>query len=154
MYIYIYATPPPIDQGYLDEFLLNSSFEYWNSSFGGGFAPARFSSCSNDSCTNSNELQEQELFMKKPSRLLRRPQLECTVLHQLLCTCLFQKQPPQPPLSALPAALWPAFTLCIFSWLKRTCTFPASRMRSISFKHRSQCSMFSCSSFYVLKFNA
>ena len=34
--------PPPIDQGYLDEFLLNSSFEYWNSSFGGGLAPAKF----------------------------------------------------------------------------------------------------------------
>ena len=25
LYIYIYATPPPIDQGYLDEFLLNSA---------------------------------------------------------------------------------------------------------------------------------
>ena len=44
VYIYIicYPPPPPIDQGYLDEFLLNSSFEYWNSSFGGGFAPAKF----------------------------------------------------------------------------------------------------------------
>ena len=41
IYIHIYATPP-IEQGYLDEFLSNSSFEYWNSSFGGGFAPAKF----------------------------------------------------------------------------------------------------------------